>query len=435
MVTTNPPAGANLPPRPPNPPPTNAPSGRNRANPPQQPAQPQAKKSTPVYTSKLRSSNPLQDDPDSARIRARVADGGTPSQVAEEGYRVWRLNASLRRDIDDARKELHSPLSGDNDSARIKNRLEGGATAQEIAEEAYRVCRINAYLKRDANEAHGELRLKKKSYAVKDDALHEMQTELPEMRKALKRTHGLLESMKITIPKDLKEAYDALMTQDHHDRQPRKGMKNDVRLTKKEIEEAKKKRREELQRNKSGKGKGKAKEPANETVLVLLHAQNGNTYDMGKPMEEQGSDEEDAPSEAGDNGEARPMDTTAPEAGLAPDNVVAGSKRKNNASPEPSSKKAKPSEDSPAPSRALTTLSFTAAIAPVPKNPFASLKRKVPVEDEMGGLTKMTKLNIDGPFVVRSRLLEVPHQPQCDGVRRGGCEAESTSVPVRTGLG
>lgn len=218
MSGTNLPNGSNLPSVPSNPPAPNARNGPGRTIPPQQAAN-QTSKGARAFTSKLRSTGPLRDDEDSARIRARVANGGTPAQVAEEGYRVCRLNASLRRDLDEARKELHSPLSKDNDSNRIKNRLEGGASAQEIAEKAYRVCRINAHLKKGINGARGELRLDKKEKTVKEDALAEM----PEMRKLLQRAWGLLEQRKIKIPQDLSDAYEALMAPDHGDWQARKG--------------------------------------------------------------------------------------------------------------------------------------------------------------------------------------------------------------------
>lgn len=148
-----------------------------------------------------------------------------------------------------------------------------------------------------------------------------------------------------------------------------------MRLTKNEADEDRKKR-EKFQRNKSGKGKGKAAETGKKTddkIPFLLHTHNGKTYDLGKPLDEQESDEECAPSEAGDDGDAAPE-----ESGLTADNVVAGAKRKNVASPEAASKKAKPSADSP---KSGTTLALAAPVSTVAdpavkKNPFANLKRK-----------------------------------------------------------
>lgn len=118
-----------------------------------------------------------------------------------------------------------------------------------------------------------------------------------------------------------------------------------MRLTKKEADEARKKR-QEFQRNKSGKGKAKeTKKKSEDKVSFLLHTQNGKTYDMGKLMEDQDSDEEGTSSEAGDD--AEPMDKTAPtEPVLTANNVAADAKRKNDASLEPVSKKVKISEGS-----------------------------------------------------------------------------------------
>lgn len=114
-------------------------------------------------------------------------------------------------------------------------------------------------------------------------------------------------------------------------------------------------------------------------------------------MEDKEFDEE-APSKADENADAEPMDTNASaEPVLAADNVAAGAMRKNNASPEPVLKKAKPSENSPEPAFSLTIIApVTKAIEPAVKNPFANLKRKA--AEELGTSTmNKTKLSIDGP--------------------------------------
>jgi hypothetical protein len=59
-----------------------------------------------AYTSKLRSATPMDNDIDTWRIRARLDNYGTPKEIAEEGYRVCRLNASLRRDLEEAQPKL-----------------------------------------------------------------------------------------------------------------------------------------------------------------------------------------------------------------------------------------------------------------------------------------------------------------------------------------
>ena len=56
------------------------------------------KKSLP-YTRKLRSSTPMEYDPDTQRIRARLDNYATPQEIAEEAYRVCRKNAELRKEV------------------------------------------------------------------------------------------------------------------------------------------------------------------------------------------------------------------------------------------------------------------------------------------------------------------------------------------------
>lgn len=303
----------------------------------------------------------MSNDSDTERIRARLSSGGTAAEIAEEGYRVCRLNSALRRDLNEAKQQLLSPKSNDDDTARVKSRLDGGATAKEIAEETFRVCRINTYLKKDANSARADLRQLKKKHAITGDALEELRPEAKEMRKVLDRAWKLIESRKIKIPEDLALAYASLNAKDGHDWQARKGGKVDTRLTKQEEDE----KRREFERKKSGKkDKGKAKEkPEKKEEPVkanfLLHTDEGRTYDMRKPLADQDEvedddDEDDSnashaePEESGDKPEphtepsSEPITTKASDGGvLTAENVVAGVKRKHIATPDAESKKAK----------------------------------------------------------------------------------------------
>lgn len=98
--------------------PPRAPHQPNRPNPPGngKKAQKHTLNTGKAYTSKLRSATPLAKDYDSKRICDRLATGGTAADVAEEGYGICRLNVSLRRDLDEARQQLRSPMSDDNDN-------------------------------------------------------------------------------------------------------------------------------------------------------------------------------------------------------------------------------------------------------------------------------------------------------------------------------
>jgi hypothetical protein len=342
--------------------PHGAPRQLNRPNPPgtSKRAQKRTLHNGKAYTSKLRSTTPLYKDIDSTRICDRLATGGTAAELVEEGYRVCRLNASLRRDLDAARQDLRSSMSDDKDSARIKNRLDSGATTTEIAEEAYRICRVNAYRKKNKDGAQGELRFGKKKEAVMEDALQEIRAELPELRKVLERTWGLLESRKVKIPEDLSVAYNALMARDGHDWQARKGMKEDVRLTKKG-----KKQQGKKSKTPSVEAKDKRLDEL-EKVAFLLHTQQGKTYDMrepgqdgddedgdgdedetkdedkdpASPIDEVGGEVEMTPSLAGPSiGE--PVATSQDGDTITPNTLTAGVKRKNNYTTDGEFKKAK----------------------------------------------------------------------------------------------
>jgi hypothetical protein len=247
--------------------------------------------------------------------------------MAEKGYRACHLNVALRRDLDAAYRELRAPMSHDDDTARTRNRLDDGATAKEMAEESYRVCRINAYLRKDENGAQGELRLSKKNQAVMQDALQEMRGELPEMRKVLERTWGLLKSRKVKIPEDLRMAYSALMERIQYDWQPRKSIKEDVHLTKKI----------KAQGNKGAEG-GDSKGGGKETdgkLTFLLHTHQGKTYDLRQPMEDQESENDDEDNAASCAAEATEADS------YLSSTITADTKRKRKEVADVSSKRIK----------------------------------------------------------------------------------------------
>lgn len=106
----------------------------------------------PKYTSKLRSAKPLSDDPESARIKECLESGGTAADVAKEAYRICHENASLRRQLGEAKRALYAPQLNDNDVARINKRISGATSTKEVAEEAYRVCRVNGHLRKSNKE-------------------------------------------------------------------------------------------------------------------------------------------------------------------------------------------------------------------------------------------------------------------------------------------
>ncbi|KAF1941877.1 hypothetical protein EJ02DRAFT_434406 [Clathrospora elynae] len=172
------------------------------------------------------------------------------------------------------------PTTHNNDTGHIKSRLDGDVTATEIAQEAYCVCHINGFLRKDLKQTKDELRKASDGMkdAVQEDALHEMRQELPETCRLPERAWELLKAhQRLKIPENMKMAYDALKKRDPHDWQPKKGMKYDARLSKKGKKGAGTAKTE--QKN----NKRKAKEKETKQTAFLLHTPDGNTYDLRKP--------------------------------------------------------------------------------------------------------------------------------------------------------
>ncbi|KAE8866207.1 hypothetical protein PTNB29_03354 [Pyrenophora teres f. teres] len=171
------------------------------------------------------------------------------------------------------------PKLKDSDTGRIKDRLECGATTAEIATEAYRVCHINALLRRDLHQAHKTIRSNceaAKKQVVQEDALNEMREELLPTRKLVDRFWNLLGQRKVKVPEDLRASYFALKSMSPDDLEPKKAaekLKAAVKpLNKAQQRTARKKERERKERE------------ANGTTLFLLHDLDGETYDARKPI-------------------------------------------------------------------------------------------------------------------------------------------------------
>lgn len=234
---------------------------------------------------------------------------------------------------------------------RIRNRLQGGAYAAEVASEGYRVCRINAFLQRDLQQARDEIRknrIDRQRQAVQEDALRELRDELPATRQMLERLWVLLEQRKVKIPDDVKADYQALKPRDSYDWQPRQGAKTVKSAVAKgqRTETSKTKTERKAERLRVDKLHERLEGKAKQTTF-LLHTPDGEMYDARKPIliaDEAG--EENVPNEqmtAKDaaaiehadfmkNGSSyRPRALTLP-SGLTAKSVVTGVKRKSNAS-------------------------------------------------------------------------------------------------------
>jgi hypothetical protein len=189
---------------------TTAPDHPSQPHPASTKANNRVLKNTISYTCKLRSLGSMRNDTDTECIRLRFTSDGTAADLAEESYHVCRMKASLRRELDEAKREVHAPLSTDDDIAHIQARLDDGGMVQEIAEEAYRVCRANTHLRKSANSMQADMHEMRKKMAVKNDASGEVRSEISEMRRLLERAWGLLDIHKVKVPDELRRAYDTM---------------------------------------------------------------------------------------------------------------------------------------------------------------------------------------------------------------------------------
>jgi hypothetical protein len=237
----------------------------------------------------------------------------------------------------DAIPKSMQPMASNNDTERIKNRLESGATASEIASEAYRVCRMNAYIRRDLAQIRQEVRDDKKKKVAQEDALTELRRELPATQKMLERAWSLLQSRKVKIPDDMKTVYAGLTEKDPHDWQASKGHKAQKGAAKEKKQPDKPMTKAE---KKAARAKAKQEKSEKKQTTFLLHEPDGETYDARKPITTA-----EEPEEADDDGEPTAEELAAAEhvdfmkngssycplpreEMLVAENLVAGAKRK-----------------------------------------------------------------------------------------------------------
>ncbi|KAI0586933.1 hypothetical protein Alg130_04029 [Pyrenophora tritici-repentis] len=211
------------------------------------------------------------------------------------------------------------PELKDNDTGRIKNRLEC----------AYRVCHINALLRRDLHKAYETIRSNReaaKKQVVQEDALNEMRQELFPTRKLVDRFWNLLGQRKVKVPEDLRASYIALKSMSLDNLGPKKAAKAAKKAAGKLKAAAKPLNK--AQRRTEKKERERKEREANSTTLFLLH-------DLDVAIEHVNF------MKNGSSGRPPTLSTpksvpekivppqVIPPFGLVPDNVVAGVKRKS----------------------------------------------------------------------------------------------------------
>ncbi|CAN9263074.1 hypothetical protein AA0118_g12339 [Alternaria tenuissima] len=196
------------------------------------------------YPRKLRSSATIDNDPDTQRILARLVNYGTPQEVAEEGFRVCRVNANLRAKLDKVKKVAATTAAVIAVDTITAAAITATATATAAIAHSSAVSASMAastsftagtipILKRNTAvptstipniPPQGQpraIRALKSKIAVMEDALAEMRNEAPKMRKCMAWMWDIIGKECMNhIPKQLKDMYHETMVVDLVDWQP-----------------------------------------------------------------------------------------------------------------------------------------------------------------------------------------------------------------------
>ncbi|KAI4617347.1 hypothetical protein J4E80_005550 [Alternaria sp. BMP 0032] len=172
------------------------------------------KKSLP-YTRKLRSSVPMEYDPDTQRIRARLDAYATPQEIAEEAYRVCRKNAELRKELENVKKSVvvptHHAVSVVTTSTTPSSSSNTTMTSPAITTAGT----VSAQPDPTATaETKATIKALKNRVAVMEDALSEMRREAPKMRESMAWMWEIIGDNRVHVPRDLRDMYHGSMTVD-----------------------------------------------------------------------------------------------------------------------------------------------------------------------------------------------------------------------------
>ncbi|KAI4637932.1 hypothetical protein J4E83_000750 [Alternaria metachromatica] len=170
------------------------------------------KKSLP-YTRKLRSSVPMEYDPDTQRIRARLDNYATPQEIAEEAYRVCRKNAELRKELESVKKSIVVPTHLPVPSATTPT-TSSSSSNTTIADAITTTAGTVSAPPDPTATAKATIKALKNRVAVMEDALSEMRREAPKMRETMAWMWEIIGDARVHVPRDLRDMYHGSMTVD-----------------------------------------------------------------------------------------------------------------------------------------------------------------------------------------------------------------------------
>ncbi|CAN9242665.1 unnamed protein product [Alternaria alternata] len=181
----------------------------------------------------------MDNDPDTQRILARLVNYGTTQEIAEEGFRVCRVNADLRAKLDKVKKVAATTAAVIATDAITAAALTTAAIAHSSAVSASMAASTSPtagtipILKRNTAvptstiptiPPQGQpraIKALKNKIAVMEDALAEMRNEAPKMRECMAWMWDIIGKECMNhIPKQLKDMYHETMVVDLVDWQP-----------------------------------------------------------------------------------------------------------------------------------------------------------------------------------------------------------------------
>ncbi|KAI4955899.1 hypothetical protein J4E91_000108 [Alternaria rosae] len=191
------------------------PSRRTRSGLTQKKLKQYIEKSLP-YTRKLRSSVPMENDPDTQRIRARIANYGSPQEIAEEAYRVCRKNKELREELEKLKKTVAAPTHPPAPSVTTSTTPSSSPASPKTDAAITTAGTVSTQPPSAAASADDKATIKalKNRAAVMEDALSEMRREAPKMRECMAWMWEIIDDERVHVPRDLRDMYRGGMTVD-----------------------------------------------------------------------------------------------------------------------------------------------------------------------------------------------------------------------------
>ncbi|KAI4712908.1 hypothetical protein J4E89_001886 [Alternaria sp. Ai002NY15] len=155
----------------------------------------------------------MEYDPDTQRIRARLDAYATPQEIAEEAYRVCRKNAELRKELENVKKSVVVPTHLPVPSATTPTTPSSSSNTPMTSPAITTAGTVSAPPD-PTTETKATIKALKNRVAVMEDALSEMRREAPKMRESMAWMWEIIGDNRVHVPRDLRDMYHGSMTVD-----------------------------------------------------------------------------------------------------------------------------------------------------------------------------------------------------------------------------